>query len=87
MPHRKYQEDGSPFIAQIIGLLRQIQAPESDVDRFLQANIFNWLIGRTDAHAKNYSLLIGAGDQVRLAPLYDLSSQIPIRTNLRRASQ
>jgi serine/threonine-protein kinase HipA len=51
--------------------------PDVDVDRFLQANMFNWLIGGTDAHAKNYSLLIGAGDEIRLAPLYDLSSQLP----------
>jgi serine/threonine-protein kinase HipA len=51
--------------------------PNTDVDRFLDANAFNWLIGGTDAHAKNYSLLIGAGDEVRLSPLYDLSSQLP----------
>jgi serine/threonine-protein kinase HipA len=38
--------------------------------------MFNWLIGGTDAHAKNYSLLIGAGDEIRFAPLYDLSSQL-----------
>jgi serine/threonine-protein kinase HipA len=51
--------------------------PDVDVERFLKANIFNWLIGGTDAHAKNYSLLIGSGDEVRLAPLYDFSSQLP----------
>jgi serine/threonine-protein kinase HipA len=77
MPQRKYQEDGGPSIAQLVDLLRQVRVPEADVDRFLRANIFNWLIGGTDAHAKNYSLLITAGDRVRLAPLYDLSSQIP----------
>jgi serine/threonine-protein kinase HipA len=38
---------------------------------------FNWLIGGTDAHAKNYSLLHGAGGRVRLAPLYDLVSALP----------
>jgi serine/threonine-protein kinase HipA len=38
---------------------------------------FNWLIGGTDAHAKNYSLLISEGNEVRLSPLYDLSSQLP----------
>ncbi len=78
MPARKYQEDGGPGIAQIVALIRRVSAePELDVDRFLQANIFNWLIGGTDAHAKNYSFLISAGDEVRLAPLYDLSSQLP----------
>ncbi|MGH8291620.1 MAG: type II toxin-antitoxin system HipA family toxin [Steroidobacteraceae bacterium] len=78
MPTRKYQEDGGPGIPQITMLIRRVSAsPEVDVERFLKANIFNWLIGGTDAHAKNYSFLIGAGDEIRLAPLYDLSSQLP----------
>jgi serine/threonine-protein kinase HipA len=78
MPTRKYQEDGGPSIAQITTLIRRVSAdPEADVERFLKANIFNWLIGGTDAHAKNYSFLIDAGDTIRLAPLYDLSSQLP----------
>lgn len=78
MPGKKYQEDGGPGIAQIVTLIRRVSSdPEVDVDRFLRANMFNWLIGGTDAHAKNYSLLIGAGDEIRLAPLYDLSSQLP----------
>lgn len=78
MPGMKYQEDGGPGIAQIVALIRRVSsAPQVDVDRFLQANMFNWLIGGPDAHAKNYSFLIAAGDEVRLAPLYDLSSQLP----------
>lgn len=78
MPGKKYQEEGGPGIAQIVTLIRRVSSdPETDVDRFLQANMFNWLIGGTDAHAKNYSLLISAGDEVRLAPLYDVSSQLP----------
>jgi serine/threonine-protein kinase HipA len=78
MPTRKYQEDGGPGIQQITRLIRRVSAsPEVDVERFLKANMFNWLIGGTDAHAKNYSFLIGAGDEIRLAPLYDLSSQLP----------
>lgn len=78
MPGRKYQEDGGPGIAQIVTLIRRVSSnPDADVDRFLQANMFNWLIGGTDAHAKNYSLLMSAGDEIRFAPLYDLSSQLP----------
>jgi serine/threonine-protein kinase HipA len=78
MPTRKYQEDGGPGISQIATLIRRVSAePEADVERFLKANMFNWLIGGTDAHAKNYSFLIDAGDAIRLAPLYDLSSQLP----------
>lgn len=78
MPTRKYQEDGGPGISQIVTLIRRVSAsPDIDVQCFLKANMFNWLIGGTDAHAKNYSFLIGAGDEIRLAPLYDLSSQLP----------
>jgi serine/threonine-protein kinase HipA len=78
MPTSKYQEDGGPGISQITTLIRRVSAdPKADVERFLKANIFNWLIGGTDAHAKNYSFLIDAGDEIRLAPLYDLSSQLP----------
>ena len=78
MPGRKYQQDGGPGIADIVSLIRRVSSdPSTDVERFLDANAFNWLIGGTDAHAKNYSLLIGASDEVRLSPLYDLSSQLP----------
>ena len=52
----------------------QDSAPVEDVTTFIDALIFNWLIGGTDAHAKNYSLLIGGDGLVRLAPLYDLAS-------------
>ena len=37
----------------------------------LDATVFNVLITNTDAHAKNYSILIG-GRGLSLAPLYDL---------------
>jgi len=78
MPGAKYQQDGGPGIADIVSLIRRVGSdPEKDIDRFIDANAFNWLIGGTDAHAKNYSLLIGAGDEIRLSPLYDLSSQLP----------
>lgn len=78
MPTSKYQEQGGPGIPTIVSLLRRVScAPEIDVDRFLQANMLNWLLGGTNAHAKHYSLLIGAGDEIRLAPLYDISSQLP----------
>ncbi len=78
MPGRKYQEDGGPGIAQIVTLIRRVSSdPDADVARFLQANMFNWLIGGTDGHSKNYSILVSAGDEIRLAPLYDLSSQLP----------
>ena len=53
------------------------------VERFFDALVWNWLIGGTDAHAKNYSLLIANG-QVRLAPLYDVASTLPYGTHERK---
>jgi serine/threonine-protein kinase HipA len=53
------------------------------VRRFADALIWNWLIAGTDAHAKNYSLLL-AGDQVRLAPLYGIASALPYGTHERK---
>jgi serine/threonine-protein kinase HipA len=78
LPGAKYQQDGGPGVADIVALIRRVGSnPSADIDRFIDANAFNWLIGGTDAHAKNYSLLLGAENQVLLSPLYDLSSQLP----------
>jgi serine/threonine-protein kinase HipA len=78
MPSAKYQNEGGPTPAQIVELLRVHSSREGeDVRTFLDALVFNWLIAGTDAHAKNYSLLIGARGQVRLAPIYDVASALP----------
>lgn len=77
-PTRKYQSDGGPGPLAIIDLLRtHSSAPSLDVDTFIDALAFNWLIAGTDAHAKNYALLFGRGGRIRLAPLYDLGSALP----------
>lgn len=77
-PANKYQNFGGPGPQQIIRHLRNLNSAsetgEADVSRFVDALIFNWLIGGTDAHAKNYSILIGNGGRTRLAPLYDMAS-------------
>ena len=82
-PARKYQSDGGPSPGQVAALLRSTvagAAAEEDVWRFADALAFNWLIGGTDAHAKNYSLLL-SGTRVRLAPLYDVASMLPYDTS------
>jgi serine/threonine-protein kinase HipA len=78
MPTKKYQNEGGPGAADIVELLRTSSTDrEADVNTFVDAVGFNWLIAGTDAHAKNYSLLLGGGPHVRLAPLYDLASILP----------
>ena len=80
-PMRKYENDGGPGARTIAELLReQSSNPEEDVQSFVDAIIFNWLIAGTDAHAKNYGLLLGSGGVVRLAPFYDLASILPYQT-------
>lgn len=77
-PQNKYQKDGGPGPFEIVQLIRERSSrSRDDLNRFLDAMIFNWLIANTDAHAKNYSLLLAGQGQVRLAPLYDLISSLP----------
>jgi serine/threonine-protein kinase HipA len=79
-PTKKYENEGGPGVGDIATLLRSRSSnPEEDVNRFVDALAFNWLIGGTDAHAKNYSILIGSGGVVRLAPLYDVASILPYK--------
>ena len=76
-PTRKYENEGGPGAQPIVELLRTYSSqPSDDVWTFIQALALNWLIGGTDAHAKNYSVLIGAGGRARLAPLYDIASTL-----------
>jgi serine/threonine-protein kinase HipA len=78
-PSKKYQNDGGPGVREVATMFRRVMAPpvaDEAVARFADALIWNWLIGGTDAHAKNYSLLL-SGRQVRLAPLYDVASALP----------
>lgn len=81
-PDRKYQADGGPGAGDIARLLRDtvrpVTAATAAVESLLDALAWNWVIGGTDAHAKNYSVLL-AGGQVRLAPLYDIASVLPYR--------
>ena len=78
-PSQKYQADGGPGVGEIADLFTHLGAADrrASTQRFLDALIYNVLIGGTDAHAKNYSLLISAGPRIRLAPLYDLASILP----------
>ena len=68
----KYQSEGGVTLAQSFALLRAVSSmPVIDLQRLLDAVIFNILVGNNDAHGKNFSLLYQAG-QTRIAPLYDV---------------
>jgi serine/threonine-protein kinase HipA len=46
----------------------------TDALALLDQVIFNILVANTDAHAKNYSLILPVGGGPRLAPIYDVST-------------
>jgi serine/threonine-protein kinase HipA len=84
-PTMKYENEGGPGARAIVDLIRTFSGrPEEDIWRFVDALVFNWLIGGTDAHPKNYSMLIGEGGRARLAPLYDIASVLPYGFDLQK---
>lgn len=80
-PQAKYADQGGPSTPRIISLLKETgRNARENVYRFILYLFFNYLIGATDAHAKNHSLIHVGRDDVRLAPLYDVASIAPYRS-------
>jgi serine/threonine-protein kinase HipA len=74
-PEAKYESEGGPGVADCGALIRaNAGGPAPAMLRFLDALLFNVLIGNADAHSKNYSLLLEGPGGPKLAPLYDLIS-------------
>ena len=69
---KKYEKEGGPSLTDCFAILRHYcREPAKDVQNLISWTVFNYLIGNSDAHGKNLSLLmIPAG--VALAPFYDL---------------
>ncbi|MDU0479509.1 HipA domain-containing protein [Staphylococcus chromogenes] len=76
MPEKKYQHQfGGPGVGAIAQLFRTALPREerkTSAEKFFSALVFNVGIVGTDAHAKNYSILLD--ENIRLAPLYDVIS-------------
>ena len=86
-PEQKYERSRlpGPSLADILGVggkawsvARDVTAslPAPERARILDQVIFNVLVANTDAHAKNYALLLDAFEP-KLAPLYDVSCVLP----------
>jgi serine/threonine-protein kinase HipA len=78
-PEQKYEEPDyetappGPTFAQILALHKLCQVPASAQVLMLQWLMFNFIIGNSDAHAKNFSFLVNEKG-LQAAPLYDLVS-------------
>lgn len=69
----KYEEDGGPSAVRCFSFLRRERFGFVEMRKFIDALVFNFLVGNADAHAKNFALLY-RGDTPSLAPLYDILS-------------
>ncbi|MDF0643139.1 MAG: type II toxin-antitoxin system HipA family toxin [Nitrospira sp.] len=76
-PTRKYQSEGGPGLVKILELLKGSDTPVADRATVFKAQMFFWLIGATDGHAKNFSIFLGPGGTYHLTPLYDVLTAQP----------
>lgn len=74
----KYESDGGPDISRIMTFLLGSCNAVEDRYNFMRFQVFQWLLGATDGHAKKYSLFIQAGGSYRLTPFYDILSAFPV---------
>ena len=72
----KYEKPGEAYLQKMFWLLRRYSArPMDDMVQLWDQIVFHYLIGNTDAHLKNFSLLYSPNlRSVRLAPVYDVVS-------------
>jgi len=77
-PHLKYEADGGPGVARIMGLLETSSQAGQDRRVFFQSQVLFWMLRATDGHAKNFSLFVRSGGTYALTPLYDVLSAYPI---------
>lgn len=75
LPDKKYQKEGGASIKQCYKFIRTANfAKKGDaLMTYLQSIVFNFIIGNSDAHGKNFSFLHKSGEY-ELSPLYDLVS-------------
>lgn len=73
-PGRKYERGTLPGPGLVALLATGRRLEPRDALGLLDQVIFNLLVANTDAHAKNYSLLLPVGAPPALAPLYDVST-------------
>ncbi len=73
----KYEADGGPGAIDLLEFLYASDEPLLDRERLFRALFVFWLLGATDAHAKNLSVELGPGASFRLTPVYDVMSLEP----------
>lgn len=74
----KYEKAPRGYMKAMFDILRHYSAdPVTDQLKLWDIIVFDYLIGNTDAHIKNFSLLYGKNlRKIRLAPAYDIVSTV-----------
>ena len=74
----KYERTGGAYMKRMFDLLAaRSKTPVEDQMKLWDIIVFHWLIGNTDGHIKNFSLLYDSNlRSLRLAPAYDIISTV-----------
>ncbi len=77
-PINKYEEKGGNYFAKMVESIRAYSLdPIRDITKLWDLTVFNSLIGNTDNHIKNHSLLYSPDlKSIALAPAYDIVSTV-----------
>lgn len=81
----KYEHGQKGYMRGMFDILRRYSSdPIADTLRLWDILVFDYLIGNTDAHIKNFSLLYSPNQStVRLAPAYDIVSTVIYKESTR----
>ena len=84
----KYEKEHAGYMRRMFELLRRFSSnPIADQQKLWDMIVFCYLLGNTDAHIKNFSLLYGKDlRSMRLAPAYDLVSTTVYESSTREMS-
>lgn len=72
-PSFKYEADGGATLVDLFAAAELVRQPAAAKAELLRWVVFNYVVGNSDAHAKNVSFLVGH-DGFDLGPFYDLLS-------------
>ena len=84
----KYETEGQNYAEKMFEMIRNYASnPMEDQLALWNRIVFNYALGNTDAHIKNYSLLYDSDmESVRLAPAYDMLSTVIYESATRNMS-
>ncbi|MGR9016903.1 HipA domain-containing protein [Vibrio parahaemolyticus] len=75
--HQKYQSENNLSVSKIVDVLSLSAESKANNHDFFKFMVFQYFIGATDGHLKNFSVHIAPGGHYQLAPFYDLLSAYP----------